>query len=69
MASRVFIKMPELKKNMESATLVSWNKELCERVNVGDILFEVELDKVICEVEAEYDGILNQMFFEEGDQI
>ena len=63
------IVMPRLSPNMEEAVLVGWSKELNEPVKKGDVLFEVETDKVICEIESDSDGVLDKMCFEEGDQI
>lgn len=50
--------MPRLGWNMESGALSSWRKKDGDFVNTGDILFEVESDKAIQEVEAVESGIL-----------
>lgn len=61
------IKMPKLSSNMEKGVLVSWNKQPGETVKKGDVLFEVETDKVVSEVESIEDGTLKKILFEEGD--
>lgn len=63
------IKMPKLSANMKNGVLVSWNKHPGEPVKKGDILFEVETDKVVSEVESLEDGTLNKILFEEGDKV
>lgn len=63
------IVMPRLSSGMEEAVLVGWSKELDEPVREGEALFEVETDKVICEIEATADGVLEKMCFEEGDKV
>ncbi len=61
------IRMPRLSSNMKSGVLTSWNKVPGERVHKGDVLFEVETDKVISEVESPEEGVLGKVFFHEGD--
>ncbi|HAQ40409.1 MAG TPA: hypothetical protein DCM73_05970 [Clostridiales bacterium] len=63
------VKMPKLSANMENGILVSWNKQPGDAVKKGDVLFEVETDKVVSEVESLEDGKLNKILFEEGDSV
>ena len=63
------ILMPKLSPTMEEAVLVAWNKEEGESVKSGEILFEVETDKVVCEIEATADGVLDKLCFDEGDRV
>lgn len=63
------IKMPKLSANMKNGVIVSWNKQPGDTVEKGDILFEVETDKVVSEVESLEKGTLNKIHFEEGDSI
>lgn len=63
------IHMPRLSPEMEKGVLVSWNKEPGEKFQKGDILFEVETEKVVSEVEATEDGIMGEQFVEEGDEV
>lgn len=63
------IKMPKLSDKMESGVLTSWNKQPGEAVKKGDSLFEVETDKVVSEIECIEDGILQEIRFEEGDDV
>jgi pyruvate dehydrogenase E2 component (dihydrolipoamide acetyltransferase) len=50
--------MPRLGWNMEEGTLAGWRKNDGDQVAVGDILFEVESDKALQEVEALENGTL-----------
>ncbi|KAF5074148.1 biotin attachment protein [Acetobacterium wieringae] len=63
------IQMPKLSEQMESGVLASWNKEVGEVVEKGEVLFEIEMDKVVSEVESMESGVLEAVFFEEGDEI
>jgi len=50
--------MPRLGWNMEEGALAAWRKQDGETVESGEILFEVESDKAVQEVEALDSGIL-----------
>lgn len=63
------IEMPKLNGSMEKAVIVSWNKEVGDIVNKGDVLYEVETDKVVIEVESTEEGTLKEVCFEEGDNV
>lgn len=54
----VEIIMPKLGLNMQEGTLIRWVAENGASVQKGDILYELETDKVTTEVEAEADGIV-----------
>ena len=63
------IHMPKLSPEMEQGVLVAWNKEPGDVIHKGDILFEVETEKVVSEVEATEDGIMGCQYAEEGDSV
>lgn len=63
------VKMPKLSTNMEKGMLVSWNKQPGETVQKGDVLFEVETEKVVSEVESLENGKLKKILFDEGDSV
>lgn len=63
------IKMPNLKEGMKDAVFCRWNFSEGEKVKAGDVLYEVETDKVVCEVEAEEDFTLVEYRAEEGDSV
>ncbi|MCF8233175.1 MAG: 2-oxo acid dehydrogenase subunit E2 [Bacteroidales bacterium] len=63
------IMMPKQGQSVESCILTEWHKQKGEYVNKGEILFTYETDKASFEYEAEAEGTLLEMFFEEGDEV
>lgn len=63
------IHMPKLSEKMESGVLATWNKEVGEKVEKGEVLFEIETEKVVSEIESVESGILEAVYFEAGDEI
>ncbi len=61
--------MPKLSDTMTEGTLVKWRKAKGDKVEVGDILAEVETDKATMEMEAFDDGTLSDIYIEEGSVI
>jgi pyruvate dehydrogenase E2 component (dihydrolipoamide acetyltransferase) len=60
------ITMPKLSDTMNEGTLVKWLKKAGDRIEVGDILAEVETDKATMEMEAFDDGVLVEIIVPEG---
>jgi pyruvate dehydrogenase E2 component (dihydrolipoamide acetyltransferase) len=58
--------MPKLGQSEETVTIVRWRKQLGETVAKGDILFEIETDKAVLEVESFYAGTLLKIVAGEG---
>lgn len=58
--------MPKLGQSEETVTIVRWLKQLGETVAKGDILFEIETDKALLEVESFYEGTLLRIVAGEG---
>ncbi|MHB8626337.1 MAG: 2-oxoglutarate dehydrogenase complex dihydrolipoyllysine-residue succinyltransferase [Aggregatilineales bacterium] len=52
------IKVPEMGESVNEATVGQWRKQPGERVSVGEVLVELETDKVNMEIGAERDGVL-----------
>ncbi|NLX36164.1 MAG: hypothetical protein GXY68_05710, partial [Chloroflexi bacterium] len=52
------IVLPKLGQTMEEGTIVEWLKKEGDPVSRGDILFQVESDKAVLEVESRYKGVL-----------
>jgi dihydrolipoamide dehydrogenase len=53
------IKMPQLSDTMREGVLVSWEKELGDKVERGDVVAQVETDKAIMDVEVFREGYLS----------
>ena len=63
------ITMPKLNDDMESGILCQWNVEEGDTVSVGDILCEIEYNKVVTEIEADRDMTIVSLTAEEGDEL
>ncbi len=50
--------MPKLGQTVEEAAIVTWHKQEGDAVAKGDILFEIETDKAVLEVESFFEGTL-----------
>lgn len=61
------IKMPTLGFDMEEGTMGAWMKKVGDAVAVGDVLAEIESDKVTQELTARAEGVLLATFMAEGD--
>lgn len=61
-----YIEMPKLSDTMTEGTLVKWRKKPGEKVEIGDILAEVETDKAVMEMEAFDEGVLAEYIVQEG---
>ncbi|MNO17293.1 Dihydrolipoyllysine-residue acetyltransferase component of pyruvate dehydrogenase complex [compost metagenome] len=60
------IVMPKLGLTMTEGTISNWRKAEGDTVVQGDILFDVETDKISNEVEAKLGGVLRKIIVEEG---
>ncbi len=63
------VTMPKLSDTMVEGTLVKWVKNKGDKVEVGDILAEVETDKATMEMEAFDEGTLSELYVAEGGTI
>jgi pyruvate dehydrogenase E2 component (dihydrolipoamide acetyltransferase) len=61
------VKLPRLGQGMESGVIVKWLKAEGDPVEKGDVLYELETEKVTQEVEAEASGVLLRIAVEEGE--
>ena len=61
--------MPALEMAQETGLLVSWLKRDGESVTKGEVLMEIETDKVTVEIEAPASGFLGGVLAKEGDVI
>ena len=63
------VQMPQAGQSMEEGTIVRWLKKEGDQVQSKDILFEVETDKAVVEVEAGHDGILRKIIVPIGQMV
>ncbi len=63
----VEVKVPQLSESVAEATLLQWKKRPGERVEMDEILVEIETDKVVLEVPAPASGVLAQLVKNDGE--
>ncbi len=63
------ITMPKLSDTMTEGTLLRWHKKKGDKVEVGDILAEVETDKATMEMESFEEGTLSEIYVPEGGKV
>src|SRR6478736_7313083 len=65
----ISIEMPKLSDTMTEGTLVRWIKKVGDTVAVGDVLAEVETDKATMEMEAFDEGVLAEVYVQDGNKV
>lgn len=60
------IKVPALPESVTDATLVAWHKKAGDRVSRDENLVDLETDKVVLEVPAPADGVLQEIKVKDG---
>ena len=63
------IKVPVLAESVPDATLLEWQKNIGERVERGEILIDLETDKVTLEVASPEAGIVKEILKKSGDVV
>jgi len=63
------ILMPKPGQMTEECVLTSWHKAEGDPVSKGDVLFEIETDKSIMDVESFEEGVLLKRLVEEGETV
>ena len=61
--------MPRQGQSVETCIITEWVKKKGDVVKKGDILFTYETDKASFETEAEADGTLIDVFYNDGDEV
>jgi pyruvate/2-oxoglutarate dehydrogenase complex dihydrolipoamide acyltransferase (E2) component len=64
---KVNLKLARVGMNMDEATIAKWHKQPGESFKAGDVLYEVETEKVTQEVTATADGTLLEILVKAGD--
>lgn len=67
--SSVDILVPDLPESVADATVATWHKKPGDSVQRDEVLVEIETDKVVLEVPALADGILDAVLEEEGTTV
>ena len=63
------IHMPKLSPKSDEYFFGSWQKQPGDKVTKGDVLFEVETEKVTSEVQSQESGVLKEQKVAEGDSV
>jgi pyruvate/2-oxoglutarate dehydrogenase complex dihydrolipoamide acyltransferase (E2) component len=64
---KVQLKLARVGMNMEEATIVRWHKRPGEEFKAGDVLYDIETEKVTMGVEAPGSGRLVEISVGEGE--
>jgi len=65
----ITIEMPKLSDTMTEGTLVRWIKKVGDNIAIGDVLAEVETDKATMEMEAFDEGVLSEIYVQDGNKV
>ena len=67
--SAIEVILPKVDMDMESGAISAWKVAEGALVNQGDIIFEMETDKAMMEVEAPGTGVIRDLARVTGEQI
>jgi 2-oxoglutarate dehydrogenase E2 component (dihydrolipoamide succinyltransferase) len=63
------IKVPVLGESIVEGTLARWHKKVGDAINAGEVLADLETDKVNVEVSATESGVVTALLKAEGDSV
>ena len=63
---RIDLNVPQLPESVQDATVLAWRKRVGDSISAGDVLVELETDKVVLEVPAPNAGTLMEILAEKG---
>jgi pyruvate dehydrogenase E2 component (dihydrolipoamide acetyltransferase) len=61
--------MPKQGQSVETCIISKWFKQKGEKIRTGDLLFSYETDKAAFDVESPSDGILLDIFYDDGAEV
>jgi pyruvate/2-oxoglutarate dehydrogenase complex dihydrolipoamide acyltransferase (E2) component len=61
--------MPKIGLDMEEGTVCNWVKKVGDKIDVDDVLLEIETDKATTEVKATVKGTLAEITVREGETV
>ncbi|MGF7046735.1 2-oxoglutarate dehydrogenase E2 component (dihydrolipoamide succinyltransferase) [Paenibacillus sp. DS2015] len=61
--------VPAMGESITEGTIFKWHVEEGNSVTQGDVLLELETDKVNLEISAEHDGVVEKILRQEGDTV
>ena len=63
------IPIPKLGQSEETVTIESWKVKEGDVIKKGDVLFEIETDKAVLEVESQFEGTLLKIIIQAGKEV
>lgn len=69
MSAEIQVKVPVLPESVQDATIAAWHKKPGDVVKRDENLVDLETDKVVLEVPAPSDGVLQDILKSEGDTV
>lgn len=67
-ASHMVLEMPALSPTMDQGNIAKWKKKEGDKIDVGDVLCEIETDKATLEFESLEEGFLAKILAPEGSK-
>lgn len=61
--------MPKLGADMNTGRLLSWSKQIGDRIERGEIIAEVHTDKADIEIESFISGVIEKFLIQPGDEV
>ena len=61
--------MPKMGSSVSEATIITWNKNIGDKVDLDETIIEIATDKVDSEVPSTHEGILIEMLFKVDDVV
>lgn len=63
------VKMPQLGLTMTEGTVGAWQKKVGDKISVGELLVEIQTDKLTSELNSEFEGEILYIAANEGDDV
>ena len=67
--AKVKLIMPKMGESVSEATIITWNKNIGDKVDLDETIIEIATDKVDSEVPSTHEGILIEMLFKVDDVV
>src|SRR5260363_277200 len=65
----VDVEVSQLSESVSEATFLQWKKKAGDAVGAGEIVIEIETDKVVLEVPAPVAGVIKDIVRQSGDTV
>jgi pyruvate/2-oxoglutarate dehydrogenase complex dihydrolipoamide acyltransferase (E2) component len=60
---------PKISTKTDKGVITAWHREVGENVKAGELLYEVETEKAVHEVESPITGVLTKILVTIGDEV